>query len=83
MIDAGQRTDSPHGLLIETDDLFRGAAERLHGDIEGEDVARIESGFLRLQGEEGLEQHAGAGEKHERGGDLSDGKDAEPAIGGA
>ena len=44
---------------------------------------RVEAGLHRLQREQRLDQHAGAGQQHERRGDLRDGEDAQAAAGAA
>ena len=80
---AGESGDLANGLFIEVEDLIGRASVGNDGNVDGENVVRVETGAHGLQGEERLEQHAGAGEEHEAGGDLSDGEDAQAASGAA
>ena len=50
--------------------MFRLLAVGNSGDIDGEHVARVEAGLCRLDREQRFEQHAGASEEYEGGGDL-------------
>src|SRR5216683_2553621 len=78
-----QRINAPHRFLVEIDDLFRSLAVGNSRDIDGQDVARVEAGLRRLDREQRFEQHAGASEEYEGGGDLRHGKDAQAATSAA
>ena len=82
-IHARQFRDAPHGFLVEADDLIGRLSVRHHRHVQREHVARIEAGLRRLQREQRLEQHAGAGQQHEGRGDLGDREDPLPAAGAA
>ena len=80
-VHAGQFADAPDGLAVEADDLVGRLAVRHDGHIHGQHLARVEAGLRSLQGEQRLEQHAGAGQQHEGRGDLRDREDALAARG--
>ena len=80
---SGKSGDLANGFFIEIEDLIGRAAVGNDGNVDRENIVRVETGAHGLQREEGLEQHAGAGEQHEGGGDLGDGEDAQAAAGAA
>ena len=53
------------------------------GDINGENALRLETSLGGLKSEKSGDQSSSAREKHERGGDLSDGEGALAAAGAA
>src|SRR4030095_7945544 len=69
-VDAGESADAPDDLLVEGGDLLLAAAVLHDRYVEGEDAVDVEAGLRRLEGEEGLDDHARPHEQHERGGDL-------------
>src|SRR5580704_685271 len=70
---SGQSGDLANGFLVEIEDLIGRASVGNDRDVDRENVVRVETGAHGLQGEQRLQKHAGAGEEHEAGGDLSDG----------
>ena len=71
------------GFLIEIDDLQRSFTVGHRRDINGENALRLETSAGGLKSEKSGDQSSGAREKHERGGDLSDGEGALAAAGAA
>ena len=69
--------------LIEVEHLVGFLAVRHHGNVDGQDVAGIESGLRGLERDQSLEQHRGAGQQHEGRGDLRDREHALATIGAA
>ena len=53
------------------------------GHVHRQHPLGLEPGLRRLQRQQRLHQHPGAGEQHERGGDLGDGERPQPAAGRA
>ena len=77
------RRDAALHLAVEAADLLRRAAVRRDRHVDGQHARRLESGPRRLQRQQRLQQHAGAGQQHERGGDLRDRERAQPPAGRA
>ena len=80
---SGESGDLANGLFIEIEDLVGRASVGNDGNVDRENIVRVKTSAHGLQREKGFEQHAGAGEEHEAGGDLSDGEDAQASSGAA
>ena len=80
---ARQLRNAPDRFLVEAEDLVGRLAVRHHRHIDRQHVARVEAGLRRLQRQQRLQQHAGAGQQHEGRGDLRDREDPLPAAGAA
>ena len=70
-------------FLVEIHHLLRRFLVVHHGNVDGQDVARVEARPCRLHGDERFEKHAGASEEHERSGNLDHGEEAEAPTGAA
>ena len=79
--DTRKRVDLTDRFFIEIENLLGRFAVSHRGNVNGEDVPGVETGLGGLQSEKSCNQSTRAGEKHERGGDLSNGKDALPPVG--
>src|SRR6202041_1252563 len=62
--------DLADGFFVEIEDLIGRASVGNDWDVDSENIVGVETGVHGLQSEERLEEHAGAGEEHEAGGDL-------------
>ena len=69
-----KRIDLTDRFFIEIENLLGRFAVRHRRNVNGEDVLHVETGLGGLQGEKSSNQSTRAGEKHERGGDLSNGQ---------
>jgi hypothetical protein len=78
---AGQRRDAPHRFAVQADDLLglAGVVDNRH--VHRQHVLGDEPGAGALQRDERGEQHAGAGQEHERRRDLRHGKRLQPPAG--
>jgi hypothetical protein len=79
-VHAWQRRDAPNGFLVETGDLIGFLSIRHYWHINREYVVGVESSGRGLEGEQRLQQHAGAGQQYKRRGDLCDGEDSQTPI---
>src|SRR5579859_1247433 len=80
---ARQGINSADRFLVKIHNLLRSFLIGHYGDVDGEDLTRVHSRFGGLHGDKSFEKHAGAGEKHEGGGNLNNGESAQAAIGAA
>jgi hypothetical protein len=78
-----QLRNAPHGLLVEVEDALGCSTLRHHRDVQREHVVRVEAALGSLQREQRFEQHARAGQEHERGRDLNGGKRVQLSTCGA
>src|SRR5262245_11995905 len=60
-----QFCDAPYRFFVKPNDLIRRFPIRNHGNVQCEYFVRIETRRRRLQCDQRLEQHAGAGQKYE------------------
>ena len=92
-LDPGQLVDAPHRLLVELHVARRTDTEPRHRQVEHQYLPHLVSGIRGLQRDQRSQQHARAGEQHERERDLSRckhpqspigaGRDSEAAVGEA
>src|SRR5437879_3124166 len=78
-----QIIDATDRFLVEIDDLLRRLSVGHRGNVDGQNVVRVEACLRGLQADERFEKHAGASKKHKGRGDLRYGENAEAAIGAA
>ena len=76
----GSCGDAPDGFLVEDRDLVGRPLERQDRHVQREHVVRVEAGVRALQRQQRREQHPGAGQQHERRGDLRDGEQPQPPV---
>ena len=70
-LDAGQLADAPDRFPVERQRLLRRPLV-VDRHVQRQDVARVDAGLAPLQRDQRREQRAGAGQQHERRGDLRD-----------
>src|ERR1700684_1826969 len=79
-VDSRHLFDSAYHVPIEVDDLIRSLAIRHHGHIHSQHAVHVETRLRGLQREQRLDQHARSGQQDERGRNLCDREDAQPAA---
>src|SRR3974390_317437 len=62
-VHTGQCTDAADGLPVEVDDLFGRLSKRHYRHVQRENARHVETGLLRLQREQGLDEDAGPGQQ--------------------
>ena len=77
---AGHLTHAPDDLSVEAGDLLRFARVGHDRHVQRQDVACLEARMRPLQTEQRRQQHAGAGEQDERGGNLRDREEPEAPL---
>src|SRR5260370_28432667 len=70
LADAWQRINATNRFLIEIDHLLRCFSEGYSGNVDGEDVARVETRPRRLQRDQRSDHRTCAGQQHEGRSDL-------------
>jgi hypothetical protein len=78
-IHTGNLGDAADRLFVKGGDVGRLALVRHHRHVHGQHVA-AKSRLLALQREQGGNEHAGAGDQHERRGDLRDGEQTQATV---
>ena len=80
LIHPGQRLNAPDRVFVEVHYLLRRLAVGHRWNIDGQHPPRIHSGPRCLHRNQRLEQHARAGQQHERRRDLRDRENAQPPV---
>jgi hypothetical protein len=79
-VDAGQLSDPPRRFLIEGDGLRAEDTGGRRRDVDRQHVLHVVAGVRGLQRDERGDEHAGAGQQHEREGDLRRRENTQAAI---
>jgi len=74
-VHARQRVNAAHRFLVEIKDLLVRFAVGHRGNVDGEDVMRVETSPRSLQRDQCGNQHGGTGQQHEGCRNLRDHKD--------
>src|SRR5215469_6972443 len=77
---ARQSINAAHRFLVEIDDLSRSLTVRHSGNVDGQDVLRVQTRLSLLQCDQRSDQGTCTGQQHERGGDLRHREDSLPAA---
>ena len=83
LVHAGQRINATNRFLVEIDHLLRCFSVGHNGNVDREDVARVETGLRRLQRDQRSDHGTCAGQQHEGCSDLYHREDALAAAGAA
>src|SRR4029077_3100035 len=80
LTDTGQGFNTAYRFFVEFDDLFRSFAVGNRGNIDGQDMPRVEAGLRRLHRKQRLEQHSCAREQQKGRRNLRNRENSQPPI---